>query len=64
MLLRSRANVVTRYIAKVRRYNELGAEGLKDKRHQHRGCQPLLPQAEQAQMKQNLPKIWVKAPSF
>jgi hypothetical protein len=26
----------------VRRYNQLGANGLKDKRHQHPGTQPLL----------------------
>ena len=38
----------------VRRYNQLGANGLKDKRHQHPGTQPLLSVVEQAQMKQTL----------
>lgn len=38
----------------VRRYNELGAEGLKDFRHQHPGCQPLLSEVEQAQLMQTL----------
>ena len=34
--------------------NQLGANGLKDKRHQHPGTQPLLSLLEQAQMKQTL----------
>jgi transposase len=38
----------------VRRYNQLGAKGLKDKRHQHPGCQPLLSLVEQAQLLQTL----------
>jgi transposase len=38
----------------VRRYNELGTDGLKDKRHQHPGCQPLLSEVEQAQLWQTL----------
>ena len=37
-------------MANVRRYNQLGAKGLKDKRHQHPGCQPLLSLVEQAQL--------------
>jgi hypothetical protein len=44
----------SRYIENVRRYNQLGANGLKDKRHQHPGTQPLLSVVEQAQMKQTL----------
>jgi transposase len=38
----------------VRRYNQLGAHGLKDKRHQHPGTQPLLSVVEQAQLLQTL----------
>ncbi|TAG95431.1 MAG: helix-turn-helix domain-containing protein [Oscillatoriales cyanobacterium] len=38
----------------VRRYNQLGANGLKDKRHQHPGTQPLLSVVEQAQLLQTL----------
>ena len=54
MSLRSLVIVVTRYIAKVRRYNQLGTNGLKDKRHQHPGAQPLLSVVEQAQLLQSL----------
>jgi hypothetical protein len=50
----SRVTAVTRSIARVRRYNQLGANGLKDKGHQHPGTQPLLSIVEQAQMKQTL----------
>jgi hypothetical protein len=35
-----RVTAVTQSIAKVRRYNQLGANGLKDKGHQHPGAQP------------------------
>jgi transposase len=38
----------------VRRYNQLGVNGLKDKRHQHPGTQPLLSVVEQAQLLQTL----------
>ena len=38
----------------VRRYNQLGAHGLKDKRHQHPGAQPLLSVVQQAQLLQSL----------
>ena len=38
----------------VRRYNQLGVNGLKDKRHQHPGSQPLLSVVEQAQLLQTL----------
>ncbi|MEG3968513.1 helix-turn-helix domain-containing protein [Microcoleus sp. T2B6] len=38
----------------VRRYNQLGANGLKDKRHQHPDTQPLLSVVEQAQLLQTL----------
>ena len=38
----------------VRRYNQLGANGLKDKRHQHPGTPPLLSVVEQAQLLQTL----------
>lgn len=38
----------------VRRYNQLGADGLKDKRHQHPGGEPLLSQVEAAQLLQAL----------
>src|SRR4028119_2174989 len=38
----------------VRRYNQLGVNGLKDKRHQDPGSQPLLSLVEQAQIKQTL----------
>ena len=54
MSRRSQVTAVTRYTAKVRRYNQLGANGLKDKRRQHPGTQPLLSIVEQAQMKQTL----------
>jgi len=54
MSRRSQVTAVTRYTAKVRRYNQLGANGLKDKRRQHPGTQPLLSVVEQAQMKQTL----------
>ena len=54
MSLRSRVTAVTLYIANVRRYNQLGANGLKDKRHQHPGTQPLLSVVEQAQLLQTL----------
>lgn len=37
-----------------RRYNELGANGLKDKRHEHPGCQPILSEVQQAQLGQAL----------
>jgi hypothetical protein len=50
----SRATAVTRYIENLRRDNQLGVKGLKDKRHQHPGSQPLLSLVEQAQMKQTL----------
>jgi transposase len=50
----SRATAVTRYIENVRRYNQLGVNGLKDKRHQHPGSQPLLSLVEQAQLLQTL----------
>jgi transposase len=50
----SRVTAVTLYIAKVRRYNQLGANGLKDKRHQHPGTPPLLSVVEQAQLLQTL----------
>jgi hypothetical protein len=50
----SRVTAVTLYIANVRRYNQLGANGLKDKRHQHPGTQPLLSVVEQAQLLQTL----------
>lgn len=53
-MLQSQVTAVTLYIAKVRRYNQLGAKGLKDKRHKHPGCQPLLSQVEQAQLLQTL----------
>ncbi len=36
------------------RYNQLGINGLKDKRHQHPGAQPLLSVVEQAQLLQSL----------
>jgi hypothetical protein len=54
MLPMSQVTAVTQYIAKVGRYNQLGANGLKDKRHQHPGTQPLISQVQQAQMKQTL----------
>jgi transposase len=54
MLRMSRVTAVTLYIAKVRRYNQLGANGLKDKRHQHPGTPPLLSVVEQAQLLQTL----------
>jgi transposase len=54
MSLRSLVIAVTRYIAKVRRYNQLGTNRLKDKRHQHPGAQPLLSVVEQAQLLQSL----------
>ncbi|MEG4231486.1 helix-turn-helix domain-containing protein [Microcoleus sp. Pol11C3] len=38
----------------VRRYNQLGAKGLKDQRHQHPGTPPLLSVVEQAQLLQIL----------
>ena len=38
----------------VRRYNQLGVNGLKDKRHQHPGTPPLLSVVEQAQLLQTL----------
>jgi transposase len=38
----------------VRRYNQLGVNGLKDKRHQDPGSQPLLSLVEQAQLLQTL----------
>lgn len=38
----------------VRRYNQLGADGLKDFRHQHPGGQPLLSEVETAQLLQTL----------
>ena len=50
----SQVTAVTQYIVNVRRYNQLGANGLKDKRHQHPGTQPLISQVQQAQMKQTL----------
>ena len=50
----SRVTAVTLYIANVRRYNQLGANGLKDKRHQHPGTPPLLSVVEQAQLLQTL----------
>jgi hypothetical protein len=50
----SRATAVTRYIENLRRDNQLGVNGWKDKRHQHLGSQPLLSLVEQAQMKQTL----------
>ena len=54
MSLRSQVTPVTRYTAKVRRYHQLGANGLKDQRHQHPGTQPLLSVGEQAQLLQTL----------
>ena len=54
MSRRSLVIAVTRYIANVRRYNQLGTNGLKDKRHQHPGAQPLLSVVEQAQLLQSL----------
>src|SRR4028119_1344072 len=50
----SQVTAVTRYTANVRRYNQLGANGLKDKRHQHPGTPPLLSVVEQAQLLQTL----------
>jgi transposase len=50
----SLVTAVTLYIANVRRYNQLGANGLKDKRHQHPGTPPLLSVVEQAQLLQTL----------
>jgi hypothetical protein len=44
MLPMSQVTAVTQYIAEVRRYNQLSANGLKDKRHQHPGTQPLISQ--------------------
>ncbi len=38
----------------VRRYNAQGQEGMKDKRHQHPGGQPLLNEIQQAQLLQTL----------
>ena len=54
MSLRSQVIAVTRYTANVRRYNQLGVNALKDKRHQHPGTQPLLSLVEQAQLLQTL----------
>src|SRR4028118_99300 len=50
----SRATAVTRYIQNLRRDNQLGVNGLKDKRHQDPGSQPLLSLVEQAQLLQTL----------
>ena len=38
----------------VRRYNELGIDGMKDKRHEHPGGKPMLTEIEQAQLLQTL----------
>jgi transposase len=38
----------------VRRYNELGVDGMKDLRHEHPGATPLLTEIEQAQLLQTL----------
>ena len=50
----SRPTAVTRYIENLRRDNQLGVNGWKDKRQQHPGSQPLLSLLEQAQIKQTL----------
>ncbi|MDZ8186632.1 MAG: hypothetical protein RMX96_17505 [Nostoc sp. ChiSLP02] len=34
----------------VRRYNELGIDGMKDLRHEHPGGKPMLTEIEQAQL--------------
>src|SRR4028119_869367 len=38
----------------VRRYNQLGVDGMKDQRHQHPGGKPILNEIEQAQLLQVL----------
>ena len=55
----SEVAVVTGYcleaIRKIaRRYNELGSDGLRDRRHQHPGAEPLISDVQQAQLLQVL----------